>query len=56
MREDVLIDTKKIIQIKCTAKSEKEKQDIKAIFKKNHVSMAGFVMDCLRQKAKELKK
>lgn len=40
--------------VNCTAKSETEKEYIKAIFKKNHISMAGYLMDCLRKKAIEL--
>ena len=43
------------ISIKCSAKDAKEKKEIQSIFKKNHISMAGYVMDKLREKADRLR-
>lgn len=45
-----------MISIKCTAESEEEKKQIQESFKKNHISMAGYVMEMLRRKSQELRK
>lgn len=43
------------LSIKCRAKSRQELDEIRATFKKHHVSVAGFLMDCLRRKAEKLR-
>lgn len=44
------------LQIKCTTKDENEKKHIQDVFKKHHVSMAGFVLEMLREKVLKMEK
>jgi hypothetical protein len=48
------IDKTKAFNVVCTAEDEQEKNRIRKVFKKHHVSMAGVAMDALRDKADKL--